>query len=463
MEYFDAITFHHIPREDNQLADALATLSSMFKLNQEGELPTIKMKSHEHLAYCNFIEEELDGKPWYFDIKRYLQSRDYRESAIENEKRMLRRLASGFVLNGEVLYKRNHDMVLLRCVEAKEVELILQEVHEGAFGTHMNMARKILRAGYFWMTMENDCCKHVRKCQRCQIYADNINVSPTALNVLSAPWPFSMWGIDVIGAIEPKASNGHRFILVAIDYFTKWVEAASYANVTRKLVVKFIKKELICRYGIPERIITDNATNLNNQMVSELYEEFKIKHHNPSPYRPKMNEAVEEANKNIKKIIQKMVVTYKDWHEMLLFALHGYRTSVRTSTGATPFLLVYAMEAVLPFEVKIPSLRVLWEIELKEAEWVQARYDQLNLTDEKRLAVICHGQLYQNRMKKAFDKIVHQREFCEGDLVVKNIISIQKDHRGKWMPNYEGPYVVKKVFSGGALILTRMDTVTGQL
>jgi len=72
MEYFDVITFHHIPQEDNQLANALATLSSMFKLNQEGEFPTIKMNSHEHPAYCNFIEEELDDKPWYFDIKRYL-------------------------------------------------------------------------------------------------------------------------------------------------------------------------------------------------------------------------------------------------------------------------------------------------------------------------------------------------------------------------------------------------------
>jgi len=85
-----------------------------------------------------------------------------------------------------------------------------------------------------------------------------------------------MWGIDVIGAIEPKASNGHRFILVAIDYFIKWVEAASYANVTRKVVTKFIKKEIICRYGLPSRIIIDNATNLNNKMMSELCEEFKI-------------------------------------------------------------------------------------------------------------------------------------------------------------------------------------------
>ena len=211
IEHFEEIEFHHIVRDDNQLADALATLSSMFVVSQEEELPLIKMQSYENPVYCNFIEEEVDGKPWYFDIKRYLQSREYPNSASENDKRMLRRLASSFILDGDVLYKRNHDMMLLRCVDAKEAELILQEIHEGTFGTHMNghsMARKILRAGYFWMTMENDCCKHVRKCQKCQIYADNINVSPTALNFLSAPWPFSMWDIDVIGAIEPKASNG---------------------------------------------------------------------------------------------------------------------------------------------------------------------------------------------------------------------------------------------------------------
>jgi len=419
----------------------------------------IKMKSHGHPAYCHFIEEELDDKPWYFDIKRYIKNREYPETTSENDKRMLRRLASSFVLNGDVLYKRGHDMVLLRCVDAKEAELILKEIHEGAFGTHMNghsMARKILRVGYFWLTMENDCCVHVRKCHKCQLYADNVNVSPTNLNVLTAPWPFSMWGIDIIGAIEPKASNEHRFILVAIDYFTKWVEAASYANVTSKVIAKFIRRDLICRYGLPSKIITDNDTNLNNKVMTELCEKFKIHHHN-SPYRPKMNGTVEATNKNIKKIIQKMVITYKDWHEMLPFALHGYRTSVRTSTGVTPFSLVYGTEAVLPFEVEIASLRVLMEIELKEAEWVQARYDQLNLIKEKRLAAVCHGQLYQRRMKKPFDKKVRPREFHVGDLVVKKIMPNQKDHRGKWTPNYEGPYVVKRAFSREALILTKMD------
>ncbi|EOY21231.1 RNA-directed DNA polymerase [Theobroma cacao] len=319
------------------------------------------------------------------------------------------------------------------------------------------LARQIMRAGYYWLTLESDCINFARKCHKCQVYADRIYAPPAPLHVFTAPWPFSMWGMDVIGLITPKASNGHRFILVAIDYFTKWVEAASYANVTQKVVCKFIQKEIICRYGLPERIITDNASNLNGAMVKDVCTKFKIKHHNSTTYRPKMNGAVEAANKNIKKIVEKMTEVYKDWHEKLPFALHAYRTSVRTSIGATPYSLVYGAEAVLPVEVEIPSLRVLMETELEDAEWVRSRYEQLNLIEEKRLAALCHGQMYQRRMMRAYEKKVHPRQFREGELVLKRILPNQTDFRGKWMPNWEGPYVVKKAFSGGALILADMD------
>ena len=142
-------------------------------------------------------------------------------------------------------------------------------------------------------------------------------------------------------------------------------------------------------------------------MMDQICEQFKIKHHNSTPYRPKMNGAIEAANKNVKKIVAKMTNTYKDWHEKLPFALHAYRIAVRTSTKATPFSLVYGMKAVLPIQVEIPSLRVLMETKLKEAEWAQARYEQLNLIEEKRLKALCHGQLYQKRMMRTHDKKVH--------------------------------------------------------
>src|SRR4051812_32540476 len=119
--------------------------------------------------------------------------------------------------------------------------------------------------------------------------------------------------------------------------------------------------------------------------------------------------------------------------------------------------LVYGMEVVLHVEVETPSLRVLIETKLSEAEWCQSRFDQLNLIEEKRMAALCHGQLYQKRMKKAFDRKVRPGVFREGGLVLKRILSFTSDSRGKWTPNFEGPYVVKKAFSGGALILATMD------
>ncbi|RDY12557.1 Gypsy retrotransposon integrase-like protein 1, partial [Mucuna pruriens] len=354
MGAFDTISFHHVPREENQMDDALATLSATVQAN-EGQEITIHVRQQSRVAYCQYLCQDTTGtdpEPWYFDIKRYLEKGEYPEGASENNKRTLRRLTTGYLLSGTTLYKRNADMTLLRCAEQ-----IIEEVHEGTFGTHTNghaLARKILRVGYYWTKLELDCYQYVWKCIKCQIHADHINVAPSILHNMTSPWPFSMWGINVIGPIEPKASNGHRFILVAIDYFTKWVEATSYSTVTHNVVVKFIKRDIICRYGLLAHIITDN----------ELCEQFKICHHNSMPYRPKMNGAVEAANKNIKKIVQKMMVTYKDWHDMLPYALHGYRTSVRTSTGATPYSLVYGTEVVLPVEVEIPSLRVLAEVDL---------------------------------------------------------------------------------------------------
>ncbi|KAG8478987.1 hypothetical protein CXB51_028873 [Gossypium anomalum] len=402
LEEFDDITFNYIPRDENQMADALATLAS----NKEEEMRPIQMSIFKAPACCYNVEEEKkDNNPWYQDILRYVRDRKYPEQATENDKQTL------------------------RCVDAVEAKLILEEVHKGVCGTHTNgftMARQIMRFGYYWSTMEGDCINYTKKCHKCQFYGDKIHVPPSPLHVMTSPWPFSMWGMDVIGPISPKASNRHRFIFVVIDYFTKWVEATSYANVTKSAVSRFLKKEIFCRYGTPERIISDNALNLNNKMIAEVCSQFKIKHHNSSPYHPKMNGAVEAVKKNIKKIVGKMTETYRDWHEKLSFALLAYRTSIRTSTGATPFSLVYGIEAVLPIEVEIPSLRILSEIKLDELEWIQSRYDQLNLIEEKRLKAIHHGQMYQKRMMRAYDKKVRPREFHEGDLVLKKILPIQK-------------------------------------
>ncbi|XP_030467070.1 uncharacterized protein LOC115686025 [Syzygium oleosum] len=239
--------------------------------------------------------------------------------------------------------------------------------------------------------------------------------------------------------------------------FEKNREAASYATVTTRNVVKFMRRDIIACYGVPEAIITDNGSNLNNGLVNDLFKEFQIRHLNSSPYRPKMNGAVEVANKNIKKILAKAADNYHNWHERLPYALMVYRTSIRTSTGATPFSLVYGVEAILPVEVKVPSLRVLSQAKLMEAEWVQQRYNQLNMIDEKWLRAVCHGQRYQQRVAKSFNRKIRPRHFEVNDLILRKILSVIPHPYGKFGPNYSGPYVVKKVLPGGALILAEMD------
>jgi len=117
-----------------------------------------------------------------------------------------------------------------------------------------------------------------------------------------------------------------------------------------------------------------------------------------------------------------MVESSRQCHEKLPFALLGYRTTVRTSVGASPYLLVYGTEAVIPAEVEIPSLRIVAEAEIDDDEWVKTRLEQLNLIDEKRLAPVCHGQLYQKRMARAYNKRVCPRKFEVGQKVLKCIL-----------------------------------------
>ncbi|RVW21455.1 hypothetical protein VitviT2T_030379 [Vitis vinifera] len=271
-------------------------------------------------------------------------------------------------------------------------------------GGHM-LARKIMRAGYFWLTMETDCCQFVQRCQEFQMHGDLIHVPPSELHALTSPWPFSVWGVDIIGKISPKSSSGHEYILVAINYFTKWVEAASYARLTAAKVAKFIRSHIICRYGVPHELIYDRGVHFRGE-VDMLIQEYGIQHHISFAYKPQTNKAVEAANKNIKMILRKMV------------------------------------EIVLPVEIKMRSLRVALKQHVSEAEWVQSRYDQLSLLNEKRLRAADHAQAYQRKMTCGFRKRVRPRKFQRGDLVLKVLRGLISDPRGKFRPSWSGPYVI---------------------
>ncbi|XP_070007328.1 uncharacterized protein [Nicotiana sylvestris] len=254
--------------------------------------------------------------------------------------------------------------------------------------------------------MEKDCFSFVRKCHQCKVHGDLIHALPSELHHMSAPWPFVAWGIDVIGTIETKSLNRHRFILVAIDYFTIWVEAVTFKAITKKAVVEFVHSNIIFQFGIPKTIITNNAANLNSHLMREVCKKFKITHCNSTPYRPKANGTVEATNKNIKKILRKIKVLD-----------NGIKT------------------------------------EIKDDEWVKTQLEQLTMINEKWMAAVCHGQLYQQRMARAYDKKVQPRNFEVGKLVLRRIIPHHEEAKGKCSPNWKGPYIVRKLLLKRALYL----------
>ncbi|XP_016574099.2 uncharacterized protein LOC107871714 [Capsicum annuum] len=190
-----------------------------------------------------------------------------------------------------------------------------------------------------------------------------------------------------------------------------------FKSVTKKEVVDFIHSNIICRFGIPKIIVTDNAANLNSHLMQEA------------------NGVVEAANKNLKKILRKMVQGSRQWHEKLPFALLGYRTTFWTSISATPYLLVYGTKAVIPAEIEIPSLQVVVKAEINEDQSVKPRLEQLILIDEKLLMSVCHGQRYQKRMARAYNKKVCHRYFEVGQLVLRRILPHQIEAKGKFSSN----------------------------
>ncbi|XP_031387195.1 uncharacterized protein LOC116200485 [Punica granatum] len=191
---FERISFTYTPCAKNQFADALATLASMASITKGNIIKPLEIEVTKGSAYCDAIEA-TDAKPWYEDIKNFLQTGQFPPFADRRDRKTLKRLAVHYFLSGETFYRRSFNATLLRCIDVHESRRLMEEVHGGNCGPHMNglmLAKKLMRLGYYWSTMEIDCVKHVRHCHRCQVYVNQIKAPPNELCPMTAPWPFSM-------------------------------------------------------------------------------------------------------------------------------------------------------------------------------------------------------------------------------------------------------------------------------
>eukprot|EP01018_Ginkgo_biloba_P004011 Gb_36859 [translate_table: standard] len=202
------------------------------------------LEMQQNTRQCQFLVEQLmipaydvpksemvceivgPNSPWYHYIYTYLHNHILPLDLSRKQRKSFIQHASRYVILGNTLYRRGYDGTLLKCPNSEEANLAIKEVHEGICGAHtsgMVLAKKLLRIGYYWPTMERESCQYVRKCVACQKHGDPIHAPSQALQPITASWPFSTWGLDLIGKINPSSSDGHKHIITATEYFTKWV------------------------------------------------------------------------------------------------------------------------------------------------------------------------------------------------------------------------------------------------
>ena len=254
--------------------------------------------------------------------------------------------------------------------------------------------------------MRADSYNFVQQCDKCQRFAQISHLPPEKLHSSLTPWPFMRWGMDIVGKM-PTAPGQRVFMLALTDYFTKWVEVEAFAQVRDREVKHFIWKNIICRFGIPKEIVTDNGSQFISQYFQSFCAEWGIQLSFSTPRYPQANGQAESTNKTIVNTLKKRLEKAKGrWADELPGVLWSYRTTAKTSTGETPFALTYGTEAVIPAEIEIPTIRYEHSTDDRNQQTMNT---ELDLLDEKREQALIRIAAYQQKVAQHFNKNIRVR------------------------------------------------------
>ncbi|XP_050117714.1 uncharacterized protein LOC126595476 [Malus sylvestris] len=350
LSYWDSdISVSHVPRGANLAANEMAQLASGMPIQekrygldveiQRRNLPSILEKGFS----LDVMVQETEIEDWRSPIIHHLKYPFSKKN---------RQQATKYVLWAKDLLRKTPDGLLLKCLGQEESMRVMAKVHEGVCGAHQartKMRWLLRRYGYFWPDMEKDCKSYARGCEECQRHSHLQHVPSVPLNPVVKPWPFRGWAMDFIGHIYPASSKGHTFIIVAMDYFTKWVEASA-----------------------------------------------------------------------------------------------AYITSKRAGTGTTPYALTFGQDAMLPIEINVSSVRIQNQFGLHSEEYIEAMCQGIKDLDVARIEALNQIQEGKRAVARAYNKIVKEKSYKEGDLVWKTVLPLGAQLRGfgKWSPTWEGPFML---------------------
>jgi hypothetical protein len=395
---------------------------------------------------------------WMQPYLAYMINKTLLENTVE-ARRIIRR-SKAFVIVQWKLYKKSITGILQRCVTPQEGQEILKDIHAGVCGHHASsraIAAKAFRAGFYWLTAIKDVKDIVRRCNACQRFASRPHAPAAELQPIPLSWPFAQWGLDMVGKLHKSWPGGHVYMLVAVDKFTKWVEAAPVITQDSTAAINFIKSILFC-FGVPYSIIIDNSTNFPSKEFKNYNESMGIKLKFACVAHPKTNGQVEKVNGLICNEIKKRLLAPLEkakhaWVDELPSMLWSLRTTPNAATQEMPFFLVHGAEAVLPVEITHEAPRIAAYDEMISTEALQ---DDVDALDEARDIALARATQYQQSLRNYHSSRVRPRSFVVGDLVLR----LKRDGHDKLESPWVGPYIVTEVIPGGAYRL--QDKKTGK-
>jgi ribonuclease HI len=363
---FKGFTLQHVDCAMNEEADALAKAATRGEAlpsdvfyhvigtpavrNPEGLQITNDAEGH-HIV--NLIMTEY----WRAPITLFLQGY-YLPSDI-NEAKSLKHRSRDFTLIEGQLYK-GVSQPMLKCVTEAEGIQIPREVHIGTCGSHSGpraLAAKVIHQGFYWPAIICVANRVTRSCEACQKFSPRSSNPSHFTKLIAHTWQLQRWGLDIVGPL-PTAQGNLQFTFVAVEYFTKWIEARAVSTITSKTAQKFFWQNIVCRFGVPSELTVDNGKQFDSQDFRDLCFSIGTKLAFASVYHPQSNDVVERANDKIFTAIKKRLLDDRNgkWADQLPKVIWALNTTECRTTGFTPFRLLYGSEAMTPQEKNMGHL-----------------------------------------------------------------------------------------------------------
>jgi hypothetical protein len=359
-KFFISITVRSFPRNYNKEADAIAKATALLEplpLDVFYETTTVKSAADEAAPpkFVNAIQSEDWCAPIVAAVRGYYEAED----GVTN-KRVAIRARNYHLIDGN-LYRKGVCAPLLKCISVSEGKQLLHEIHSGMCSHHLGtraLVQKAFRQGFYWPSAVADAHDIVCHCPECQRHAPYSKFASNEIQLIPPVWPFARWGIDIVGSL-PTAPGNYTHAVVAVEYFSKWVEAKPLLSITSATIQKFFWQNIVCRFGVLHEVTVDNGKQFDSTDFKEFYTYLGTKLCFASVYHPQSNGAVEQANRVIFAGIKRNITDLpkSKWAEELPRVIWSHNTTTSRTTQFSPFKLLYGEEAMLPEELCLGTWR----------------------------------------------------------------------------------------------------------